>query len=228
MRFSLMLMVSSACATTCLSAAEDGLAVKGNMQQGSSTIIVDRLVATVNNQPITQSEILWQIALDPAGPTGPPQPALYSAVLHQLIDLKLLDQEAEKLPANEITDADIDRYSDTLMKQFPSEAEFRKRLAPVGLTNEIMRERVRHRLEILHFIDFRFRAFVIVTPQEIEQYYQKIFVPSAREKGQVVPPLDQVSRAIERDLADQKVAGEMTTWFEEARRRSDIVVLYEP
>ena len=64
--------------------------------------------------------------------------------------------------------------------------------------------------------------------EKIERYYQTVIVQPAREKGQTVPPLDQVSQVIERDIVDQKVASEMTAWFEDARRHADIAVLYQP
>ena len=61
---------------------------------------------------------------------------------------------------------------------------------------------------------------MLVTPHEVEQYYQAIIVPTARASGKAIPPIQQVRDVIERDFADSKVANEMTVWFEETRRRS--------
>lgn len=196
-------------------------------QRASRTLVIDQLVALVNNQAITLSDILWHLALDPAAPPGPPDPALHARVLQQLIDLKLLDQEAEKLPAGEAKEEAVDKYLGGLVKQFPSEDVFRARIASVGLTPEVLRERVKHRVEILHFIGFRFRAFVLVAPREVEQYYQSILIPSWRATHKPVQPIEEVRHLIERDIADSKVANEMTAWFEEARRRSEIVIIGE-
>ncbi|MBI4469903.1 MAG: hypothetical protein HY650_11350 [Acidobacteria bacterium] len=195
------------------------------LRQPGPAVVIDRLMVIVNGQPITLSELGWQAALDPEVPPGKPEPELLQRILQQMIDLKLLAQEAEKLPAGDVEEAEITKYLADLISQFPSEAAFRERVASAGLDAATLRERVKQRVEILRFIDFRFRAFVLVTPQEVEHYYQTHIEAEARKQGTPVPPLDQVRETIERDLADSKVATEMTAWFEDQRRRSEVVML---
>ncbi|GEM_PF-390082 len=190
-----------------------------------SGVIVDRLVALVNDDPITESDILWFLALAPDVPEGPFTDQMKQQALEQYIDRQLLYQEAQKLPTIEVTQEAIAQYIAELVKQFPSESAFRRRLQAVGLDEATLNQIVRRRLIILQFIDFRFRAFVLVGDEEIQSYYRHRVVPLAEERGQSPPPLEEVRELIEKNLLEEKVASEMTLWFEEARRRADIVYL---
>lgn len=190
-----------------------------------SGVIIDRLVALVNDDPITESDILWFLALAPDVPEGPFTDRMKQQALEQYIDRQLLYQEAQKLPTIEVTPEAVAQYIADLTKQFPSESAFRRRLQAVGLDEATLNRIVRRRLIILQFIDFRFRAFVLISDEEVQSYYRHRVVPLAEERGQSPPPLEEVRELIEKNLLEEKVASEMTLWFEEARRRADIVYL---
>jgi hypothetical protein len=195
--------------------------------QANGTMI-DRLVAVVNGHPLTESDVLWFLALDPEVSTETYSNDLKRRALERIIDQELLHREAEKLPTIEVTEAAISEYIAELMRHFPSEAVFRHRLEAVGLTSDALREVVKHRLEIWQFIDFRFRAFVFVSDAEIQSYYENRVVAQAKERGETAPPLDQRLRElIEKNIIEDKVASEMIAWFDESRRRSEIVYLME-
>jgi hypothetical protein len=193
----------------------------------SAIHLIDRLVAVVNEYPITESDVLWFLALDPEVTVESYSNELKRRALEQIIDQELLHREAEKLPTVEVTEEAIKQYLGELVSRFPSEAVFGRRCEAVGLTDEALRELARHRVEILRFIDFRFRAFVFVSDAEIQSYYETRIVPAARERQETVPPLDQLRELIEKNIIEDKVAAEMIAWFEENRRRSEIVYLVE-
>jgi len=185
---------------------------------------VDRIAAVVNGTVITESDILWYLALDPETPEGTFSEDAKARALQQLIDQALLHQEAEKLPTLAIAESEIERYLADLRARFPSESAFRRRLAAVGLDERTLREIARHRLEILRFIDFRFRSFVFVSEQEVQGYYESRLVPDARRRGITPPPLEQVRALIERLLREEKTKAEMIAWLDEARRTAEIVL----
>ncbi len=193
----------------------------------AQTILLDRIAAVVNGQVITESDIRWYLALDPEVPEGDLSESVKSRALHQLIDQALLHQEAKKLPTLAITEQEVERYLAELRARFPSEFVFRRRLAATGLDEETLRAIARRRVEILRFIDFRFRSFVFVSEQEIHWYYEHRVVPDAHRRGMTPPSLDQVRSLIERILRDEKVKSEMIAWLDEARRTAEIV-LYPP
>jgi len=193
----------------------------------AQTILVDRIAAVVNGTVITESDILWYLALDPETPDGTFSEEVRARALQQLIDQTLLRHEAEKLPALTIAESEIENYLAQLRARFPSESAFRRRVAAVGLDERTLREIARHRVEILRFIDFRFRSFVFVSEQEVQWYYQSHVVSEAQRRGTAPPPLEDVRSLIERILRDEKTKAEMIAWLDEARRRAEIV-LYPP
>lgn len=193
----------------------------------AQSVVIDRLVAVVNDAPITESDLLWFLALDAEVPAGSFTDDLKRRALRQLIDQELLYQEAEKLPSIEVKPDDVDRYISELSRRFPSASAFRRRLDEVELDATTLHQIVRRRLVILQFIEFRFRAFVFVTDQEIQSYYESRLLPLARERGQKPPPLESIKDLIEKTLIEDRVESELSQWFEEARRQADIVYLVE-
>src|SRR5688500_9288373 len=103
----------------------------------SAQEIVDRTVATVDDnvgQPelITYSDLLWQLALQPNVSITPPSSEDLNRALQLIINQRLIALEAERLPRAEPTDAEIDAKIRDVLANFPSTAEFEKRLRQVG------------------------------------------------------------------------------------------------
>lgn len=193
----------------------------------AQTSITDRLLVVVNREVITESEVLWALALDPDL-----QPLDLSAenrrlMLERVIDQKLLLQEAEKLPRKEPSEEEVSDYIKTeIVGKFGGEARLRERLAKVGLEQAALREMARQRLEILRYIDFRFRSFIFIKPEEVERYYRETVVPAAARDGLGAPRLDDELRTkIERALADQRVNAELDRFFDEVRAQAQVTRL---
>ena len=191
--------------------------------------VTDRMLAIVNGQLITESDVLWALALDPEMEPLNPSQENKRLMLERLIDQKLLDQEAEKTPQNEPSEDEITRYiKEKLVDKFSSEQVFRARLLKVGLDQASLREVVRHRLEISKYMDFRFRAFVFVKPEEIERYYNEVQVPRQKSSGTPVASLDDTLRSkIEGILEDQKFNSELERFFDEARAQAQVIRLVQ-
>jgi len=148
-----------------------GGALRSETQHPTSDIQnigIDRLVAVVNETPITESDLLWFLALDAEAPAGSFSDEMKRSALRQFIDQELLYQEAEKLPSIEVKPEEINQYISELIHRFPSESTFRRRLDAVGLDQTTLQQIVQRRLVILQFMEFRFRAFVFVTDPEIQ------------------------------------------------------------
>ncbi|MDQ2922238.1 MAG: SurA N-terminal domain-containing protein [Acidobacteriota bacterium] len=203
--------------------------------------VVDKMVATVNAGVlpecgeiclITQSDLLWQLALQPNTPLDNPSSTDLNRALHLLIDQRLILQEAEKLPAIAPTADEVKNARDELVKEFLRKAslslpEFLQRLGKVGLTTVKLDQIVEQRLKIEKYLDFRFRNFVVITPKEIADYYRDIYVPRlrARAPGQIIPSLEQASGEIENILKEAKIESDTDTFLDNARERAEIVML---
>ena len=196
--------------------------------------ITDRMVATVNGgvrtDLITYSDLLWQLALQPGTPLANPRSEDLNAALQSLINQRLILQEAEKLPAIAPSDEDVRAAISELVKLFPSSAEFVERLRKVGfasIDDEQFKEIIRRRLAIENYLNFRFRSFTVVTPEEEASFYTKVYVPrfKNRNPGAIVPTLEQVRAQINRRLTESKIESETDAFLDAAHESAEIVIL---
>jgi hypothetical protein len=192
--------------------------------------VVDRMAAVVNGQElITYSDLLWQLALQPDAPLETPRQEDLRRALDLLIGQRLILQEAEKLPPSVPTQKEIDDELTRLIGFFPSQAAFYERLARVGLGQDSaqLRDIVADRVRMQKYLDFRFGAFVVVTPKEVEDYYRAVYVPRRRQQspGVVVPPLDKVRDEIQRELTESKKASDTDDFLDQARASAQITIL---
>jgi hypothetical protein len=192
--------------------------------------IVDRMVAVVNERElITYSDLLWQLALQPGVPLDNPRHEDLRRALDVVIDQRLVLQEASKLPHAHATEKEIADAETELIKRFPSLEEFQRRLDKVGLTSEQLAEIIHDRLDMEKYLDFRFRSFTVVTPQEVESYYKDVYVPRRRRvaPGSIVPELKSVFDALQKELVESKIASDTDAFLEEARTNAQITILDE-
>jgi hypothetical protein len=189
------------------------------------------MVATVNagvrTDLITYSDLLWQLALQPGTSLENPSSVDLNRALHLVTDQRLILQEAEKLPTIAPTEEEIKNARDTLVKEFPSPAEFQQRLLRVGLTSEKLDDILEQRIRIEKYLDFRFRNFVLITQKEIADYYQDVYVPRVRRRspGQIVPTFEEAKSEIERTLTEAKIESDTDAFLDSARERAEIVTL---
>lgn len=196
--------------------------------------VVDRMVATVDSggrvDLITYSDLLWQIAMQPDSPLEHPSSAELNRVLNLLINQHLIIQEAEKLPTIAPNDEEVRTAIVNLVKRFPSTADFERRLRSVGFTSkddEQFRRIIEQRVEIDKYLDFRFRSFVVITPQEVADYYRDVYVPTFRKNapGRILPTLEEVRAGLEQKLTEDKIAADTDDFIESARERAEITIL---
>jgi hypothetical protein len=202
----------------------------------SGQAVVDRSIATVNDgvrsELITYSDLLWQLALQPGTPLDPPSTEDLNRALQRVIDQRLFALEADRLPREAPTQAEIDQKVKEILSFFPSTADFERRLRTVGFDSvrdpdfiRIIEERVR----IDKYLAFRFRAFIVITPEDEAKYYDQIYIPEFRRKypGVVIPNLEDKRAEINSILTENKVAANIESFLDEAKRRVEIVILNE-
>ncbi len=189
--------------------------------------VVDKMVATVNGELVTYSDLLWQLALQPDTPLDNPRSEDLNRALELLIRQLLIGQEAEKLPSISPSDQEINAALKELIDHFPSRAEFEARARRVGLTGEQLKEAVRRRVQINKYLDFRFRSFTVVTQKEVEDYYRDVWVPRFRERtpGLIVPKFEEKRAEIEKTLTEGKIESDLGDFLEAARERAEVVIL---
>lgn len=195
----------------------------------SAQEVVDRMVATVNagvrTDLITYSDLVWQLALQPNTPLVSPNSQDLNRALRLVIDQRLILQEAEKLPTIAPTAEEVKIARDELSKAFPSAAEFQQRLMLVGLTSEKLDEILDQRIRIEKYLNFRFRNFVLINQKDITDYYNNVYAPRLRGRGQIVPTVEQARAEIEAILTEAKIETDTDAFLDSARERAEIVML---
>lgn len=142
--------------------------------------LVDQVVAVVNDEVITQSELdtlLRPIYME-YKKDYPDQNQLMQMMsearqklLNQLIEDRLVYQEAksQKIEVDEVTlDQDIEEFK----SRFKTESELEDALHQDGLNFNEMRERFRKQAMIRQLHDKEVRSHVVVSPLEVERYYK--------------------------------------------------------
>jgi peptidyl-prolyl cis-trans isomerase SurA len=198
-------------------------------------VILDRVVAVVNRHPILASDLDDEIRLSIIDPNQIGKSTLTRQhALEQLISQTLVEQQIRQedagaaLPTKEEVDARIAE----LRRQLPacvhqncaSDAGWNAFLAANNLTPEQVAAYTRHRMELLKFIELRFRAGIGISRPEIETYYRETLLPQYHP-GESVPPLEQVASRIEEILLEQQVNVLFDQWLDNLRKQGDIEVL---
>ncbi len=199
--------------------------------------IVDKTVATIGDgagdpELITYSDLLWTLALQPGAPLDPPTSEDLNRALQLLINQRLFALEAGRVPRNAATEPEIDAEIKRVLALFPSTAEFEKRLRIVGfdsVRDENFERMMAQRVSIEKYLEFRFRSFVVITPQDEERYYRDVFTAEFRTKnpGLLMPTLNEMRVRINKLLTEQKVEGDIERFLDFSKRRSEIIVLSE-
>lgn len=203
----------------------------------SAQTVVDKTVATVSDgvrtEVILYSEILWQLALQPRSSIVNPSKEDLNTALESLINQQLFALEALRLPRTKPTDEEIQAEIRSIVARFPSTAAFEERLRSVGFSSvrdDDFVDLITKRVAIDNFVDFRFRSFVVVNPDEVQKYYEDTFVPDFRRRqpGVVIPTLDTQRSSIHSLLVEEKVAARIESFLDDRKRQAEIVILSEP
>jgi hypothetical protein len=99
-------------------------------------------------------------------------------------------------------------------------------MARVGLSSEQLDAILRDRLTEEKYLDFRFKAFVLISPKEITDRYNQEYT-RLRNSGRIVPTLEQVRTRIEQELTQEKIASEIDTFIDNLREQpgTEIVII---
>jgi hypothetical protein len=172
--------------------------------------IIDRMMAVIGNHIITLSDVEQERRIrEVLGEKGSNND---KSILNDLINSFLVQAEIGQSAAIDVSDADID----SAMRQI-SDLH--------GIAPGVIRDAIRRRVRASQFFDARFRQAIRPTNDEIQQYYQAVFVPAAQKQGtNPIPALEQVSQMIAQNIVEEKMVREVDSWLEETRQRSDVEI----
>ncbi len=199
-----------------------------------ASAVLDRVVAVVNRHAILTSDLDDEIRLSILDPNVQGRTLTRQHALEQLISRTLIEQQIrqEDAEAAEPTQAEVDARLNEIRKELPvcvrekcgTDEEWNAFLAAHELTAERVEAYLRYRLEILRFIEQRFRQGIRISQQDIASYYNETLLPQYAP-GMKAPPLEQVAPRIEEILLQQQVNMLFDDWLDNLRKEGDVEVL---
>lgn len=175
--------------------------------------LVDRVIAVINDEAITQSEL--DVYLRPLYESLKEQyqgeelmrqlNAIRLKLLNQMIEDRLVFQEA-KTRGIKADEGEIAGQIQEIKTRYPSEAEFENALEREGISVTELEENVRRQILIRRLHDIEIRAQVVVSPREIEEYYEKNQSEFAEEEKTKLRSITvyKGKEAEEKGLVDEK------------------------
>jgi peptidyl-prolyl cis-trans isomerase SurA len=196
---------------------------------------VDRVVAIVNGQLILDSDVDRErrfAALLPYSEAS--EPYNRDEAIERLINRDLILQQVQLQPAGEVTEQAAAKDLDALRKSIPACAVYHceteegwdRFLASEGFTEESLTTLWRQRMEVLAFIEQRFRMGIRILPAEIQDYYTKTMLPEYAAQHVTPPPMRTISRRIQEVLLQQRVSKLLDDWLASLRAQGNVVVLH--
>ncbi len=192
---------------------------------------IDRIVATVNHQPVLQSE--WEDGLRFEGflQGRPPEsftPQEREQALNRLIDRVLLAQQMQAdYSATPQELADRKDEIRTQLQGAESEKGWQEMLARYGLTEAIFNAALENQLTVMRFVELRLRPSVRVGRDDIEDYYNQTLVPAVKKAGREPEPLEQLRPRIRELLVQKQMDSVLEDWLSNLRSQSEIHITTE-
>jgi peptidyl-prolyl cis-trans isomerase SurA len=178
---------------------------------------IDRIVARINDEIVTFYELrqaatpfLLQRGQNPQILDDRTQrDGILKEVLEELVDRKLLIQEAEKLDLR-VAEEEIDQWlAYTRQQQGLSEADFRIMIEQYGIDYKTYREVIRENLLKIRMVNVRVGSQVNVTEAEVDAEYRKRFGPAEADTYVTVSHILMVPRSTAPDdLAEARQRAE--------------------
>jgi SurA N-terminal domain len=196
--------------------------------------VLDRIVATVNNHIILQSE--WQDAIRyEAFLSGRPLDQVNAedrkAALDRLIDQELLREQMRSSDFPHASSEVVNNRLQEIRKQYrdtDTDAGWKSAIGRYGLTEGEVRRRVALQQDLLGLVDARLRPSVIIDSKSIESYYNQELLPQLRQSGSQQVPLAEVTPKIKELLTQQRMNQMLVAWLHDLRSGSRISTQTDP
>lgn len=183
-------------------------------------VVIDGIAAIVNEDVITKSEI-FEIERLNLKISGLPsrENLLQERIDHHLVLQQLRDQPPVVVPEDEIVAA-IRSYAETK----GGTDELIQFLASAGMNYQGLQQEIREQINIRHFLTDRFRPFVNITIDDVENYYNESYKPERERQGLETGPFIEVFPEVQRDLVESRIQGSVEEWLRELRRNATLSV----
>ncbi len=177
--------------------------------------LIDRVVASVNNDVIALSELNQAVGFN-SELGGGKRGNIRAETLEGLINRRLLMQEAYRLKFVEVSDQEVSAEIEKLRKRLGSDKAFDQFLDRLGMSRDQLGRMLGERLLVERFIEKKIGLFIRVTRDEALEYFNR---HPEQFKGKQFP---EVQKAILAGLQGQKLDQQVTQYLAELKGKADI------
>jgi len=146
---------------------------------------------------------------------------------------KLLDEYVNHLLVLElargqlgVSQKELAQEIDRLKKTY-GEQELEEKLTALGMKENDLTPYLQNKILYDKIINSRFNQKMYVSLKEIEDYYNKIYVPEEKARGRTPAELVNALDEIEAHLQKIKAGQQLQEWLQELRQRADITLYQE-
>ena len=197
-------------------------------------VLIDQVVAIVNGELILESDVDQERRFAVFQPFSTPADSFTrQKAVDRLIDRTLILQQARLQPDDGVSDADVQAELMQLRKEIPAckaahcetEAGWEKFVAAQGFTVAEVTKFWRERMQVLKFIELRFRMGVRILPAQIQEYYEKTMLPEYTKQHVAAPKLDTITDRIQEILLQQQVSSLLGDWLTTLKAEGNVRVI---
>jgi peptidyl-prolyl cis-trans isomerase SurA len=193
-------------------------------------VILDRVVAVVNGDTILESDLDEEKRFEEVQPYRGTAAMVRDTIIQRLIDRTLILQQAALEPLYNVTDDELNKQIETLRKDIPACRQYRcetdegwqKYLGEHGFTVTEFADRWRKRMQLLRFIEVRFRSGIAISDDEIKAYYTTTMLPEYAKRNVTPPKLESISHRIQEVLLQQQVGNLLEDWLKSLRAEGSV------
>ena len=185
--------------------------------------VLDRVVASIGNVAITQSDVEREYRLerflDGQWPPPSADPKTLAQARERLVYQKLLlEEETQDLSRDPALQKTAAEELDGLRKRFPSGQEFQSALQSLHMDAKQILTTLIDQQRVLRIIEQQLRPAAAPATSDVESYYREVFTPEyTRMHGPPVPPLTDVEGQIREILVQKKIDELLASWLEELK-----------
>jgi peptidyl-prolyl cis-trans isomerase SurA len=200
---------------------------------GGAGVVLDRLIAVVNEDLILESDVDEERRFEEVQPYRAVADSTRAKLIGRLVDRTLILQQAALEPEDVVADKELDAQLATLRKDIPACKQYhcetdegwKKYLDSHGFSEQEFRARWLQRMQLLKFIELRFRNGIKIKDDEIEAYYKTTMLPEYARRSVTPPPLETVKKRIEEVLLQQQVGALLEDWLKSLRAQGSVRIM---
>jgi len=184
---------------------------------------VDRILAVVDDDPILASEVDQILSFGIIQrESDEDNRAVRRRALDFLIEERLRFHEVDRFGFAEVPIEVVDEEFDKLEQRLGGAEELAVAIEELGLDEQGVRQVLARQVMVWVYVEERLGARIFVGLDDIRKYYDESLVPQLLERGDSVPPVEEVREAIRTLLREQRMNEELERWTMELLQQADI------